>query len=86
MSMLNNHLKPHITTRGRRIRGPRCQALSKRTKQQCMGPAVKGKNVYFEGKVFLIAGGEKSNTFQVGKIVCEKKGYIAHHGTSLNSK
>ena len=45
MSMRNNHLKPHITTLGRRIRAPRCKALSKHTKQQCMGPTVKGKNV-----------------------------------------
>jgi len=47
---------------------------------------IEACTVNFEGKVFLIAGGEKSNTFQAGKIVCDKKGYMAHHGTSLNSK
>ena len=43
--MSSSEKHPHITTLGGRIRAPRCQALSKRTKQQCMGPAVKGKNV-----------------------------------------
>ena len=36
----------YLVTLGGRIRAPRCQALKKGTKkQQCMGPAVKGKNV-----------------------------------------
>ena len=34
-----------LVTLGGRIRVPRCQALSKRNKRQCMGPTVKGKNV-----------------------------------------
>ena len=37
--------QPYISTLGGRIRVPRCQALSKRTKQQCMAPASKGKHV-----------------------------------------
>ena len=45
MSTLNNDFKPHITLMGGRIRARRCQALSKRSKRQCMGPAVKGKHV-----------------------------------------
>ena len=35
----------YLTTLGGRITCPRCQATSKRTKQQCMAPAVKGKQV-----------------------------------------
>jgi hypothetical protein len=34
-----------LITLGGRIRCPRCQATSKRTKQQCMAPASKGKHV-----------------------------------------
>ena len=38
--------QPYLTTLGGRISCPRCQALSKRgNKQQCMAPAIKGKNV-----------------------------------------
>ena len=37
--------QPYISTLGGRIRVPRCQATSKRTKQQCMAPASKGKHV-----------------------------------------
>ena len=32
-----------ISTLGGRIRCPRCQAKSKRTKQQCRSPAIRGK-------------------------------------------
>jgi len=35
----------HITLMGGRIRAPRCQALSKRSKQQCRKAALKGKHV-----------------------------------------
>ena len=35
----------YLVTLGGRIRVPRCQALSKRSKRQCIGPAVKGMNV-----------------------------------------
>ena len=34
-----------ILTLGGRIRCPRCQAQSKRTKQQCRSPAIRGKRV-----------------------------------------
>ena len=34
-----------ISTLGGRIRCPRCQAKSKRTKQQCRSPAIRGKRV-----------------------------------------
>ena len=37
--------EPYLTTLGGRITCPRCQALSKRTKQQCKAPAIKGKQV-----------------------------------------
>ena len=42
----------YLVTLGGRIRAPRCQALSKRSKRQCMGPAVKGKHVcmFHDGK------------------------------------
>lgn len=33
----------YILTLGGRIRCPRCQAQSKRTKQQCRSPAIRGK-------------------------------------------
>ena len=36
---------PFILTLGGRIRCPRCQAKSKRTKQQCRSPAIRGKRV-----------------------------------------
>jgi len=35
----------YILTLGGRIRCPRCQAKSKRTKQQCRSPAIRGKLV-----------------------------------------
>jgi hypothetical protein len=37
--------QPYISTLGGRITCPRCQASSKRTKQQCKSPAIKGKRV-----------------------------------------
>ena len=37
--------EPFILTLGGRIRCPRCQAQSKRTKQQCRSPAIRGKRV-----------------------------------------
>jgi len=37
--------QPYISTLGGRISCPRCQATSKRTKQQCKSPAIKGKHV-----------------------------------------
>ena len=37
--------EPFILTLGGRIRCPRCQAKSKRTKQQCRSPAIRGKRV-----------------------------------------
>jgi len=37
--------QPYISTLGGRITCPRCQASSKRTKQQCRAPAIKGKQV-----------------------------------------
>ena len=35
--------EPYITLAGGRIRCCRCQAYSKRTKQQCQSPAIRGK-------------------------------------------
>ena len=35
--------EPFILTLGGRIRCPRCQAKSKRTKKQCRSPAIRGK-------------------------------------------
>jgi len=35
----------YIVTLGGRIRCPRCQAKSKRTKRQCRSPAIRGKRV-----------------------------------------
>ena len=40
-----NSFKTHITLFGRRINAPRCQALSKRSKQQCQKAASNGKRV-----------------------------------------
>ena len=40
-----NSFKTHITLFGGRINAPRCQALSKRSKQQCQKAALKGKHV-----------------------------------------
>lgn len=37
--------EPYLTTLGGRITCARCQATSKRTKQQCKAPAIKGKQV-----------------------------------------
>ena len=37
-------VRPWLTTAGGKIRCLRCNALSKRTKLQCGGPAVKGKS------------------------------------------
>ena len=37
--------EPFILTLGGRIRCPRCQAKSKRTKHQCRSPAIRGKRV-----------------------------------------
>ena len=39
------HLKQILTTLGGRVSCQRCQARSKRTKQQCRAPAIKGKKV-----------------------------------------
>ena len=36
-------LDPYIALAGGRIQCCRCQAMSKRTKQQCQSPAMKGK-------------------------------------------
>jgi hypothetical protein len=36
---------PHLATANGKIICPRCQALSKRTKQQCAAPAERGKKV-----------------------------------------
>lgn len=42
--------EPTITTLGGRIKCPRCQALSKRSKQQCRNPSEHGKtNCRFHG-------------------------------------
>ena len=43
--MRSSEKEPHILTLGGRIRCPRCQAKSKRTKQQCRSPAIRGKRV-----------------------------------------
>ena len=43
--MSSCEIQPYISTLGGRISCPRCQATSKRTKQQCMAPASKGKHV-----------------------------------------
>jgi hypothetical protein len=43
--MNSSEKKPYITTLGGRITCPRCQATSKRTKQQCKSPAIKKKHV-----------------------------------------
>ena len=37
--------EPHITLLGGRVRAPRCQALSKRSKLQCGKAALSGKSV-----------------------------------------
>ena len=45
---MSNHALPiehRFQTLGGRITCPRCQAMSKRTKQQCRAPAMKGKRV-----------------------------------------
>ena len=41
--MRSSEKEAYILTLGRRIRCPRCQAKSKRTKQQCRSPAIRGK-------------------------------------------
>ena len=43
--MRSSEKDPFILTLGGRIRCPRCQAKSKRTKQQCRSPAIRGKRV-----------------------------------------
>ena len=43
--MRSSEKEPFILTLGGRIRCPRCQAKSKRTKQQCRSPAIRGKRV-----------------------------------------
>jgi len=43
--MSSGEKQPYISTLGGRISCPRCQATSKRTKQQCRSPAIKGKHV-----------------------------------------
>jgi hypothetical protein len=43
--MGSSEKEPFILTLGGRIRCPRCQAKSKRTKQQCRSPAIRGKRV-----------------------------------------
>ncbi len=40
-----NTFESHITLMGGRIRAPRCQALSKRSKMQCQKAALTGKRV-----------------------------------------
>ena len=40
-----NTFESHVTLIGGRIRAPRCQALSKRSKLQCGKAALKGKSV-----------------------------------------
>ena len=40
-----NTFEPHLTLLGGRIRAPRCQALSKRSKMQCQKAALTGKRV-----------------------------------------
>jgi len=39
------HLEQTLSTLGGRVKCPRCQAKSKRTKLQCGAPALKGKRV-----------------------------------------
>ncbi len=39
------YTKKLLTTAGGKISCPQCQAMSKRTKQQCRRPALKGKQV-----------------------------------------
>ncbi|MDA8913462.1 hypothetical protein N9I66_11170 [Pseudomonadales bacterium] len=43
--MGSSEKEPFILTLGGRIRCPRCQAKSKRTKRQCRSPAIRGKRV-----------------------------------------
>ena len=43
--MRSSEKEAYILTLGGRIRCPRCQAKSKRTKQQCRSPAIRGKRV-----------------------------------------
>jgi hypothetical protein len=43
--MGSSEKEAYILTLGGRIRCPRCQAKSKRTKQQCRSPAIRGKRV-----------------------------------------
>jgi len=43
--MGSSEKEAYIVTLGGRIRCPRCQAQSKRTKQQCRSPAIRGKRV-----------------------------------------
>ena len=43
--MGSSEKEAYILTLGGRIRCPRCQAQSKRTKQQCRSPAIRGKRV-----------------------------------------
>jgi hypothetical protein len=43
--MKSHNLQSNLTTAGGRITCPRCQARSKRTKNQCGKPALKGKRV-----------------------------------------
>ena len=45
MSNQTLHLKQTLTTLGGRVICQRCQAKSKRTKQQCRAPAIKGMRV-----------------------------------------
>jgi len=55
----------YILTLGGRIRCPRCQAQSKRTKQQCRSPAIRGK------RVCRIHGGRSTGPrTQQGRNVC----------------
>ena len=41
----NKEFESHITLMGGRVRAPRCQALSKRSKMQCQKAASNGKHV-----------------------------------------
>ena len=43
--MGSSEKEAYIVTLGGRIRCPRCQAKSKRTKRQCRSPAIRGKRV-----------------------------------------
>jgi hypothetical protein len=45
VSELKQGFQSHITLLGGRIRAPRCQAISKRSKQQCKKAAINGKRV-----------------------------------------